>query len=97
MPLRVKDNLEPNLTAKWLDKIHGVYPPESRDVLVDYTLISTLAHPHKPPSYWVNGWSKALSKVIQPAVDLIFSNEATAQEAMRDVASKANPLLKGRL
>jgi len=97
MPLRVKDYLEPSLTANWLDKIPGVYPPESRDVLVDYTLISTLAHPHKPPSYWVNGWSKALSKVIQPAVDLIFANEATAQEAMRDVASKANPLLKGRL
>ena len=97
MPLRVKDYLEPSLTAKWLDKIPGVYPPQSRDVLVDYTLISTLAHPRKPPSYWVNGWSKALSKVIQPAVDLIFTNEATAQEAMRDVPSKANPLLKGRL
>ena len=97
MPLRVKDYLDPTLTANWLDKIPGVYPPESRDVLVDYTLVSTLVHTRKPPSYWANGWSKALSKVIQPALDLVFANEASADEALKDVAKRANPMLKGRL
>ena len=97
MPLRVKDYLDPALTANWLDKIPGVYPPESRDVLVDYTLVSALVHTRKGPSYWVNGWNKALSKVIQPALDLVFANEATAEEALKDVAKRANPMLKGRL
>ena len=98
MPMRIKDYIEPSITANWLDKYPGVYPPESRDVLVDYTIMSIQSAPFQSPSYWVKGWAgKAYPKVVQPQLDLVFTNEATAVEAMKEAAKLANPMLTGRL
>ena len=57
MPLQLSYYTDPEMTAQWLDAIPGVYPPEARDVLIDYTLNNT---PRQPPAYWLKNLSPDL-------------------------------------
>ena len=63
MPLQLEYYTNPAKTAEWLDAIPGVYPPEARGVLVDYTLNHT---PRQPPAYWLKNANQIFSEAIKP-------------------------------
>ena len=92
-PLEESYFTDPAKTAEWLEGAPGVYPPEAKDVLVDYTLKDA---PYQPPSYWLKNAGQIFSEAINPAMDLLWSGEATAQEATDQAVAKATPLLQGR-
>ena len=93
MPLQLSYYTDPAKTAEWLDAIEGVYPPEARDVLIDYTLNNT---PIQPVQYWLKNSAQIFSEAIDPAIGALWSNEMTAQEAMDQAAAAAKDLLQGR-
>ena len=93
MPLNIEYYTDPGTTAEWLDSEPGVYPEESRDVFVDYTLDNT---PVQPSVYWLRNWGQINNEVITPAMQLIWTNEATPQEAMDQAVQDARSLLQGR-
>lgn len=93
MPLQLPYYTDPAKTASWLDGIPGVYPPEAQGVLVDYTLHHTS---HQPPSYWLKNQTQIFSEAVNPAMDLLWTDKATAQQAMDQAVAKAAPLMKGR-
>lgn len=93
MPLQLPYYKDPEKTASWLEGIPGVYPPEAQGVLVDYTLNHTS---HQPPSYWLKNQTQIFSEAVNPAMDLLWTNKATAQEAMDQAVAKAAPLMQGR-
>jgi multiple sugar transport system substrate-binding protein len=80
--------------AGWLDKQKGVYPPEARDVLIDGTL-----HHAAPqaPFYWLKNIGQIMTSAVTPSLDLLFTNKATAQQAMDQAAQKAAQYMQGRL
>lgn len=92
-PLEKSYFSDPAKTAEWLEGQPGVYPPEAKDVLVDYTLNDA---PYQPPAYWLKNAGQIFSEAIDPALDLLWSGEATAQEATDQAVEKATPLLQGR-
>jgi multiple sugar transport system substrate-binding protein len=93
MPISGEYYTDPELTAQWLDAVPGVYPPESRDVLIDYAY----NYSQKPlPNVWLKNLAQIQNEAIQPAVDLIWSGEATAQEAMDQAVAAAEPMMQGR-
>ena len=93
MPLQEAYYKNPEKTASWLDGDPGVYPPEARDVLIDYTLNHT---PKQPPTYWLKNYGQLESDVLTPALDQLWSGKLTAQAAMDKVTEQAKPLLEGR-
>ncbi len=93
MPLQLEYYTDPAKTAEWLDAIPGVYPPEARDVLIDYTLNNT---PRQPPAYWLKNLSQIFSEAIDPAMTKLWAGEATAQEAMDQAVRDGAPLMQGR-
>ncbi len=93
MPLQESYYKDPKKTAEWLDGQEGVYPPEARDVLVDYTLNGT---PKQPPAYWLKNFGQIESDALTPALEQLWNGSLTAQAAMDQAAAKAKPLLEGR-
>ena len=93
MPLQEEYYTDPAMTAQWLDGIEGVYPPEARDVLVDYTLNDT---PLQPPAYWLKNLTQINQVAVDPAMDLLWTGKMTAQEAMDQAVANAKPLMQGR-
>lgn len=79
--------------ATWLTAIPGVYPPEARDAIIDYTLNYA---PNQPPAYWLRNYSQIDSKAITPAFDQLWGGTITAQEATDQAVEAAKPFLVGR-
>ena len=77
---------------EWLEGEPGVYPPEARDVLVDYTLNHT---PQKSPVYWLTNLQQILAEAVNPAMQLLWTGAASAQEVADQAVAKAAPLMKG--
>lgn len=78
---------------QWLDPEKGVYPPEARDILIDYHLNYT---PNQNPGYWLKNQQQLNVEVITPAFTALLANEGTAQELFDQAASDAAPLMQGR-
>ncbi|MGD2102679.1 MAG: sugar ABC transporter substrate-binding protein [Acidimicrobiia bacterium] len=79
--------------SEWLDTIPGVYPEESREVLIEYAP----EYSTKPlPVQWLKNLAQIQNEAIQPAIELVWSGEATAQEAMDQAVADAAPMMKGR-
>jgi len=93
MPLQEAYYTDPEKTAEWLDGDEGVYPPDARDVLVDYTLNYT---PVQPPNYWLKNFAQIESEALTPAFEQLWNGSLSAQAAMDQAAAKAEPLLEGR-
>ena len=93
MPLQLEYYTDPEKTAEWLDGIEGVYPPEARDVLIDYTLNNT---PYQPHTYWLKNSSQIFSEAVDPAMTLLWTGEASAQEAMDQAVANSQGLMQGR-
>ena len=79
-------------TAEWLDGIPGVYPPEARDVLIDYTLNYT---PQQPPVYWLKNLQQIMTEAVTPSMQSLWSNSSPAQAVADEATTKAKPLMKG--
>ena len=93
MPLQEAYYTDPEITDEWLEGEEGVYPPESREVLTDYTLNYT---PYQPPVYWLKNAGQIDSEVMTPTLELLWSGKLSAQEAMDQAAEKIAPMLDGR-
>jgi multiple sugar transport system substrate-binding protein len=92
-PLEKSYFTDPALMKEWLDAKPGVYPPESRDVIVDYSLHHA-APP--PPQYWLRNIDRIMNEAITPAMDQLWSGKVDAQAAADQAAEKMKPLLQGR-
>jgi multiple sugar transport system substrate-binding protein len=90
MPLQQAYYTEPDKIASWLD--NPAHPAESMDALVNYTVCCAVRTPH----FYVKNFGLIGDTAIQPAVDRVFRNEATAAEAMRQAVRDAAPLMAGR-
>jgi multiple sugar transport system substrate-binding protein len=90
MPLQKSYYTEPEAMAAWLD--NPAHPPEARGALVDYTLCCVVPTPH----YYVRNFGQIADTAIQPAVDVLWNNEATAAAAMAQAVRTAAPLMAGR-
>lgn len=93
MPLQESYYTDEAQTATWLDAEEGVYPPEARDVLVDYTLNYT---PSQPPTYWLKNYAQIESEALNPALEQLWNGQLDAQAAMDRAAEAAAPLMQGR-
>jgi multiple sugar transport system substrate-binding protein len=90
MPLEQKYYADPAAVALWLD--NPSHPPEARGALVDYTLCCAVRAPH----FYVKNFGEITTEFIQPAMDLVWNNQATAQDALRQATANAAPRLAGR-
>jgi len=93
MPISADYYTDEELVSNWLDGEPGVYPPEAREVLIDYAYNYSQK---QLPVVWLRNQSQILAEAIEPAISLIWTGEATAQEAMDQAVSAAEPLLQGR-
>ena len=93
MPLQESYYTDPERIAEWLDAEEGVYPPEARDVLVDYTLNYT---PSQPPTYWLKNYAQIESEALNPALERLWNGQLDAQAAMDQAVEAAAPLMQGR-
>ena len=94
MPLHLEDYTEPVRISQWLNRRPGVYPAETRSVLVDYTVNHT---PRQIPFYWLRNYGQILAEAITPALSLMWAGEANAQQAMDQAVQEGQKLLPGRL
>jgi len=92
MPIQQDYYTDPAKIAAWLDAEEGVFPPESRDVFIDYALNNA---PLQPPGYWLKNLNQIQNDAVTPALDLIWTGEKTAQEALDEAAANAAPLMQG--
>ena len=93
MPLQAEYYTDPEMTATWLEGIEGVYPSGAQGAFVDYTWGHTS---NQPPEYWLRNLNEINNAAVNPAMDLIWSNELTAQEAMDRAVEDAEGLMQGR-
>ncbi len=93
MPLQKAYYTDEEKIDAWLNGQEGVYPPEARDVFVDYTLNNA---PYQAPSYWLKNYTQIESEALGPALGLLWNGEVSAQEAMDQAVAKAAPLMEGR-
>jgi multiple sugar transport system substrate-binding protein len=90
MPLDRAYYTDPKAIASWLD--NPSHPPESRDVLVSYTLCCAV----RTPFVYVRNFGAVTAEIIQPAVEQVWNSRVPAQAALRQAAQDAEPLLSGR-
>lgn len=93
MPLQKEYYTDPAMTAKWLEGEEGVYPEGAEGAFVDLTLNHT---PQQPPTYWLRNLAQINTEAVTPAMDLLWSGELSAQEAMDQAVKNAAPLMQGR-
>jgi multiple sugar transport system substrate-binding protein len=92
-PLEERYYTDPQYTRRWLEGEPGVYPPEARQVLVEYTLNYA---PHQPAPYWLRNFGQINAEVLGPAISRIWAGEASPQEALDQAVAGAQRLLQGR-
>ena len=94
MDAATSDYTDPARISQWLNGKPGVYPAEARSVLVDYTINHT---PRQAPVYWLRNYGQIVDEAITPALSLMWTGEANAQQAMDQAVQEGKKLLQGRL
>ena len=92
MPIAQDSYTDETKIAAWIDAEEGVYPENARDVFIDYALNNA---PYQTPGYWLKNLNQILLEAVTPALDLIWTGEATAQAAMDQAVANATPLMQG--
>lgn len=92
MPIQSAYYTEEDKINQWLDPAKGVFPPEARQVLVDYTLNYAT---EQMPDYYVKNRQQISTEAVNPALSALMANEGTAQELLDQAAVKAQPLMQG--
>lgn len=93
MPLQADYYTDEAKIKEWIEGEPGVYPPESRTAVVDYALNYT---PIQPPVYWLKNYFQIMSEAVDPAMELLWTGEATAQEAADQAVRDAESLMQGK-
>lgn len=93
MPLQKEYYTDEAKIKSWLEGIPNIYPPEARTAVIDYTLNYT---PIQPPAYWLKNYFQIVSEAVDPALELLWTGEATAQEAADQAVRDAEPLMQGK-
>lgn len=84
---------EPDLLKTWVQAEGSAYPPEAMDAIVDYTLNHA---PQQAPVYQFKNIGQIMSEAVEPNIQQIMNNKATAQEAMDKAVATAQPMMQGR-
>lgn len=92
MPIQTAYYTEEDKINQWLDPAKGVFPPEARQVLVDYTLDYAT---EQMPEYYVKNRQQISTEAVNPALSALMANEGTAQELLDQAAEKAKPMMQG--
>jgi len=92
MPIQSAYYTEEAKINQWLDPAKGVFPPEARQVLVDYTLNYAT---EQMPEYFVKNRQQISTEAVIPALTSLMANEGTAQELLDQAATIAQPLMQG--
>ncbi len=92
LPSQLRYYTDPKWRSRWLEGKKGVYPPNSKETIADYTLHNV---PLQPPEYWLKNQVAIADNAVTPAMDLLWGNKATAQQAMDLAVKKARPLMQG--
>jgi multiple sugar transport system substrate-binding protein len=90
MPLQKAYYTDPAKMKLWLD--NAAHPAEETPVFTDYVMNNTVPL----PSYYIRNYAEVLDKAVQPAMERIWNNEASAAVALQKAATDAQPLLQGR-
>jgi multiple sugar transport system substrate-binding protein len=93
MPIQSSYYTEEEKINQWINPEGGVYPPEARQVLVDYAL--NFAGPQMP-EYFLKNLEQIQQEAVIPAIQALFANEGTAQDLLTQAGQKAAPLMQGR-
>lgn len=89
MPAQLAWYEDPELKTQWTD--HPSRPSGYDGAAIDMLL----NHSHQTPTGYVVNFSQIMD-VVNPALDLVWSGEQTAQEAMDSIAEQAQALVNGR-
>lgn len=92
MPAQRAYYTDPEKISAWIEGEEGVYPPEARDAVVDYTLNHA---PYQAEIYQLKNISQILSEAVDPAMELLWAGKLTAQAATNQAVEKAKPLMEG--
>src|SRR5690606_15583442 len=84
---------DPAKLATWVTAEGSAYPPEAMDAIVDYTLNHA---PQQAPVYQLRNIGQIMSEAVDPNIQNIMHNKATAQEAMDEAVAAAQPMMQGR-
>jgi multiple sugar transport system substrate-binding protein len=90
MPLQSAYYTEPDKMKLWLD--NPAHPFETQPAFTDYVL----DYSTPIPSYYLRNYAEILDNAIQPAIEKVWNNDATAEEALRQAVHDAEPLMQGR-
>lgn len=90
MPLQKAYYTDPAKMGYWLD--NPAHPLEMQPAFTDYIL----NYSTPLPSYYLRNYAEVLDKAIQPAVEKIWNNQASAADALRQAVLDAAPLMQGR-
>lgn len=88
MPTDAPYYTDETLIASWTD--NEVHPPEFRTAAMDYVMGYSVIGP-----ILIRGWS-TISTRLDAHLDKVWSNDATAQQALDDAAAEIQPMLNGR-
>lgn len=92
MPAQRAYYTDPAKISEWIEGEEGVYPPEARDAVVDYTLNHA---PYQVEVYQLRNIQQILSEAIDPSMEQLWTGTVSAQEAMDQAVAKAEPLMEG--
>jgi multiple sugar transport system substrate-binding protein len=90
MPLQKVYYTEPDKMKLWLD--NPAHPFETQPAFTDYVL----DYSTPIPSYYLRNYAEILDNAIQPAIEKVWNNDATAEEALKQAVRDAEPLMQGR-
>lgn len=76
------------LVASWTD--NDAHPPEFRDAAINYVMDHGVIGP-----ILIRGWA-TLSSRLDSHLDKVWSNDASAQQALDDATAELQPMLTGR-
>ncbi len=92
-PLDLVYYTDPAKEAEWLTAKPGVYPPEAKTAVVDYTLNNA---PFQPPAYWLKNINRITDDAVTPALDQVWAGTLSAQQGADLAVKTAAPLMQGR-
>ena len=90
MPIQGEYYTDPAKIDSWINGNPGTFPPESKDVFIDYALNNATP----PPIYSLQNFGQIQNEAVVPGLQAVFAGEKSAQEAMDEAAGIA--VMKGR-
>ena len=90
MPLQKVYYTEPDKMKLWLD--NPAHSFETQPAFTDYVL----DYSTPIPSYYLRNYAEILDNAIRPAIEKVWNNDATAEEALKQAVRDAEPLIQGR-